>query len=314
MNLIVGAATNSRWNDTLIFFSSLAATSFTGRVALFCTDQWQVPAGLALPFTVDIVDITEKTIFRGPLVWRMIFKGLSRTNGIRRWYPVLLRQLYKAPASQLRAVAEAGDWAFSHPANLRYLAFNQWLASATEVENVMLTDVRDVAFQADPFVGLDPDKLTVAAEEPHIIFGDDLTNTMWMTQCYGKEVARIFKGKAVLCSGTTLGGIETIREYLALMRVELERHRGPVFGRDQAAHNIVVSNMRQASIVRNRQGLILTMGRMSGYRRNDDWTVLNDDGSIPAVVHQYDRHPALLEAWSKKFALGAVPEEVPSHV
>lgn len=314
-NIILGFATHARWEDTLPFFASLAATSFTGRVGLFCTDQWQVPAGIRLPFSVDIVDLTERMVFQGPMVWRVIFQKLSKTHGIRRWYPRLLRQLYRAPSDRLHAIAEAGDWAFSHPANLRFLAWHSWLESERNIDRVMLSDVRDVIFQDDPFNGIDPNALTVAAEEAHITFGADVTNTTWIKQCYGDAMARELEGQQVFCSGTTFGGLEVMRNYLSQLRPELERHRGPVFGRDQAGHNVLVRRMPEESvrIVRNRHGHVLTMGRMSTYSRDENWTVLNDDGSVPAVVHQYDRHPDLAEAWSKKFNFGTAHKEVAAN-
>jgi hypothetical protein len=65
---------------------------------------------------------------------------------------------------------------------------------------------------------------------------------------------------------------------------------------DQAVHNILVHGGRlsSAAVIPNGYGRILTMGKMSAYRANADGTVQNLDGTIPAVLHQWDRHQQLV--------------------
>jgi hypothetical protein len=80
--------------------------------------------------------------------------------------------------------------------------------------------------------------------------------------------------------------------YLGEMIGEIVWRRRPMGSHDQAVHNMLLGRGRFGSptIVPNGHGRVLTMGKMRTYEMDPDGTLLNADGSIPAVVHQWDRH------------------------
>jgi hypothetical protein len=65
---------------------------------------------------------------------------------------------------------------------------------------------------------------------------------------------------------------------------------------DQAVHNGLIHTGRlpSAKVVPNEDGRVLTVGRMAALHMSDSGVLLNADGSIPAVIHQWDRHPSLI--------------------
>jgi hypothetical protein len=70
--------------------------------------------------------------------------------------------------------------------------------------------------------------------------------------------------------------------------------RRPLGSHDQGVHNYLLRTGRlETMIVTNGTGRVLTMGGMSHIRRADDGTVLNDNGTIPAILHQSARKPQI---------------------
>jgi hypothetical protein len=63
---------------------------------------------------------------------------------------------------------------------------------------------------------------------------------------------------------------------------------------DQGIHNILIrfDKLKKVTIFENQCGPILTMG----YMPKPD--LKNLDGSAPLVIHQFDRHPSLVGAFS----------------
>jgi hypothetical protein len=66
-------------------------------------------------------------------------------------------------------------------------------------------------------------------------------------------------------------------------------------GADQAVHNYLLRSGSLSSFQEyaNGQGPVLNLGTASVYELGEHGDVLNADGSLPTIVHQYDRHPAL---------------------
>jgi hypothetical protein len=75
------------------------------------------------------------------------------------------------------------------------------------------------------------------------------------------------------------------------------RNLGKISGGDQGIHNVLrlEGKLENPIIHANRQGPVLTMGVMQpgDFQSNPAGLVLNEDGSVPAVLHQYDRLPEL---------------------
>jgi hypothetical protein len=76
------------------------------------------------------------------------------------------------------------------------------------------------------------------------------------------------------------------------MAGEVSLHLPPLGAHDQAIHNwlLYMDRLHGPVAVANGYGRVLTMGSQREIELATDGTVLNRDGSVPAVLHQYDRH------------------------
>jgi hypothetical protein len=166
----------------------------------------------------------------------------------------------------------------------------------------MLSDLRDVIFQRDPFVEPLP-PLEVFLEEPEVTFAIEGFNRQWIDDLYGEAGLLRLGAGVVSCSGVTFGTREGMERYLVAMADEVRAHLPPLGAHDQAIHNWLLATGRlpEATSVPNGHGRVLTMGAQRHIEVADDGTVLNHDGTVPAVLHQYDRHvdlaPTLLAAF-----------------
>lgn len=163
---------------------------------------------------------------------------------------------------------------------------------------VLLTDSRDVLLQEDPF-SLVHENL-VSGIEPATI-SDCNYNSTWIREVYGNDVLNSMLDKQMVCAGVTLGSIKEVEKYLMEMCSEMWKYLPQVktsLGSDQAIHNYLIYHNRIVpDLVDNRSGFIATLCL------EDPGNILTDSasgsvmvcGKYPAIVHQYDRHPDLLE-------------------
>lgn len=186
---------------------------------------------------------------------------------------------------------------------LRYFIFRQFMATTpAPIENVMLSDVRDVVFQRDPFDFDMGGQLACFLEDAAMTIGESAPNRLWIEAAYGADMAAALSSRPISCSGTTFGPRDAICSYLDALTGELAAldERDPriisnVIGMDQGMHNYLLHTGRLAGaqIFENGRGPVLTMGYMRADSVRYDMAdlILNEDGRPANVVHQYDRHP-----------------------
>lgn len=138
---------------------------------------------------------------------------------------------------------------------------------------VLLSDVRDVVLQRDPFAvmwarffGAPADALAsgawdavaadaaIARRRPLVLAAQELAgvavrgeahNKEWVVSCFGKEGLAMVGDEGILCSGTTLGTRDGVRAYLAAMAEGVGmcaaiRAPHPAVGLDQGVHNVLM--------------------------------------------------------------------------
>lgn len=190
----------------------------------------------------------------------------------------------------------------------RYRLYQDWLDAQPQTDHALLCDVRDVIFQADPFAGSLPNALAVALEDPLGTLGSDGPNAIWLRALAGPRVWWQLAGKPISCSGTVLGPRLALQHYLALMIHTLDQAPGgdPQFnGIDQGAHNLLL----HTGVVPDPHwlpngDLIYTVGYLlpDALQVNADGDITAPDGRVPAIVHQYDRHPQLRDHVARRFS------------
>ena len=183
-----------------------------------------------------------------------------------------------------------------------FLYYDYLLKHGGRFANVLLTDVKDVVFQKDPFDFAIGDRLHVAMENIEIPIGDCPWTAPWILAGYDPQVLEQVEKEPMSCAGTSLGPVPAVQRYLRAMLGEIVRMKDPVECADQAAHNVLLHRGAFEPVERlnNFEGPVLTVGSEPRYQFDDHQRLVNRDGSVIAVVHQYDRHPELVELFDAK--------------
>lgn len=195
----------------------------------------------------------------------------------------------------------------------RFFDYYQLLVSNPDLELVIMTDVKDVIFQSDPFQHVGKCDLLVGEESIKI---DDMP---WAKINYSAtfpfEYEQI-KERTSLCAGVFGGTREavadlcqaTFRQSIGSLALHRDHGQPP----DQAALNIVLgssllaSGFEEGSLWRTQHesawvthlGVCLDEGHQQWVNDtiptvDEDGVVRNEDGREFCIVHQYDRFPDL---------------------
>ncbi|MBM4147015.1 MAG: hypothetical protein FJ240_12230 [Nitrospira sp.] len=186
----------------------------------------------------------------------------------------------------------------------RYFLYKQFLDAGNIFKRVMLTDIRDVIFQCDPFMHFSKDTLDCFEEDRSMTLATCPYNGLWILQAYGEAVLNAIGHKPIICAGVTIGSYRKVCEYLDILCKELVS-TPPLWGIDQAAHNFIIRSGKISEVIvhDNQSGPVYTLGyvRKENIRINSDGFILNASGT-PCIIHQYDRHTALQSEIQKKYA------------
>lgn len=322
-NLVLAAAVGYDWSKLQPFVVSLRRSCPRATIALLVgeTDA-ETSAALSQHHVISI---------RVNNPWRWLPARIARQRfNTRRFgwaHRGLMNVIVHAPAPRsLRTLALAclGPH-FHHPACSRYFYYYRFLRrQAGRFRQVLLSDVRDVVFQADPF-------LRPAAEgrvflEHAATHGRDAGNDKWVEMAFGAGGRRALAGRRVTCSGLTIAPEAMMLDYLSRMTWELAQRTDRLAGHDgvdQGVHNWLYWTGRLPGFAgcENFTGPVLTMHGLPPELiqiRSDDQ--VTDRAGIPVpVLHQYDRHPAIAARVVRR-AIGAdaapaaprPPEAVPT--
>jgi len=168
-----------------------------------------------------------------------------------------------------------------------------------EVDYLMLTDARDVVLQGDPFKGCGNQLMT--GEEGETIAQSPM-NKDWLRKAYSSELALELSHYQALCAGVLIGSKAQMLAYLNCFcdsTLGIMRRQGTSLlpNWDQGIHNKILRIDQPVALVCSpANGLISTVGLVGADRiQLDGEGQVVVDGTVPAVVHQYDRHPALVK-------------------
>lgn len=189
----------------------------------------------------------------------------------------------------------------------RYFLYRDYLREHGPFHRVLMTDVRDVVFQSDPFAHPWAAGLNVTLEDRRMTIGTCPYVTRWITGHLGQDAWEPLRDRPISCSGTTLGDADAVADYLERLTALLtpwEAGREMMAGYDQGVHNHLVHNGLVPDVTfHDNAGPILTLA----YRQGDPpldghGRVLNEAGKPAVMVHQYDRKPALFAHLRKLYS------------
>lgn len=190
-----------------------------------------------------------------------------------------------------------------HLFNFRhYLYYDYVLKHDGCFRNILITDVRDVVFQLDPFAFQVPQRIHVAMESTDIPLQACACTSHWVRVGYGERMLRSLRGEELSCAGTTLAPASLMKTYLESMLNEISRLEDAFECADQAAHNVLIHRDAFGPLERlyNFRSPVLTVGTEVSYRLNEQQQLINLDGSVINIVHQYDRHDELVAIFDAK--------------
>lgn len=193
----------------------------------------------------------------------------------------------------------------------RYAIYLEFLrARLARYDQVMISDVRDVVFQRNPFDGIASPQCHFYLESAVRTIGEDPTNSRWVRGCFPAYEAERLAACRISCSGITIGGTAAIVAYLEMMAKRIRVlpwriYRRIGHGYDQAIHNYLVHLAPEVAgivVENNRHIATMALEPRAFYRLDRDCLIYGPDDRPFAICHQYDRFPDLLKAVEARFA------------
>jgi hypothetical protein len=280
-NLVLGAVCGYAFAELRPFVVSLKRTSFNGDLCLLYTNLSEETLAALREHGVKLVHFD--------------YRGQGALNSWSRFWPQI-RPLLALPVGNVlrRAVLDR----ILNLAFVRYLHAQDFLQqNQGKYANVLLTDVRDVVFQDDPFRDPLPSDIVAFLETADMRFGVEPVNTNWVRENYGEPMVIKLSGKRTSCCGTVMGTSEGMEAYLAAFTGQMLILPSVAHGADTSVHNVLVYEVlrERVSVVENLAGAVGTIGADTSNQLSLDTKglVVNERGVLVPVLHQYDRHPAL---------------------
>ena len=185
----------------------------------------------------------------------------------------------------------------------RWKLYKDFLKENKDKYNMIFTaDVRDTIFQKDVFQFFNSNKsfLGVFLEDGLMT---NKANRIWVLQFCNEEEFNKIENETVICAGTIIGTADKFFEFSYELWYTVKNRKGV---QDQGGTNylIYIRKLFNDCIIKNdNHGYVLTIG-MSNKKNilldNND-NILNYNGEIAAVVHQYDRKHNIVSKLKTKF-------------
>ena len=287
-NIIIGVAYGYDFEKIKPFIASLEKINFKGKILLIANDNLLIPDRYRK--LLDISLINEKGLRRS-IALRAINKGLSLPY---------VRSMVKRTLNGVNQLSESiflnAFIKVYHVVNAR-LAFYLKFLRKNEFDNVFLTDVRDVVFQADPFENF-AGGCNVFNENEYLSIAGCKWNSSWIREGYGEAELLKIGEKEIYCAGTILSDYGSMLLLLAKMLQACLDWKGRmnIYGPDMGSFNYLIHNDLIDNMVKRKNGdIVLTISPETYDQIKSTSRGVEYNGFFPAVVHQYDRLPALVD-------------------
>lgn len=299
--LIMGAAIGYSEQQISPFLTSLRKSGYTGDVVLV--------VGTSLARRARSQPLFHGVTLLSSPHWFPFKYGLFQRRRTFKWFvrPILfplwglVRILGKFPLNEdwrLRLQGMITQYSMS-PTETRFLRYLRFLQRHNYYSRILISDVKDVLFQQDPFLGLPLSGLAVGMELRRKTIGSEPWNAWTVRLVYGPHVLEQIGTKPVSCSGVTYGDRASMLRYLKLMTSEILslNFRATWQPLDQALHNYILwtGKFGEFQPLDLFQSPLATLSDVDEQliQLNAQGKLLNQDGSVVSIVHQYDRLPRL---------------------
>jgi hypothetical protein len=309
-DLILGTAIGLRLEDVQPFLKSLFSTGYAGDTVLFVDRELERQIRrVGVHHQLELVPARNSVPFR--------FRVWTRSNPVQRAWAAL----QVAVGLSLRAIQTIplpDTWTqrlelqimqiFYSPMDARFLRYER-LLSGRAYGRVLLTDVRDVLFQSDPFAQLPAEGLAVSLETSSYTLATEEHNASWLKRVYGSRVLERIGHRRVSCVGVTYGDRARMLDYLQRFNGELRRLSPRALGlggADTAIHNVLLwtGQLGEPTLLETVESPVATLNAVEpeAIQLDPEGYLIVSDGSKVSVVHQYDRQPEACGALAARFA------------
>lgn len=197
------------------------------------------------------------------------------------------------------------------PVVTRFAAYERYIVARPDLRHVLMTDVRDVVFQADPFSPA-PTGLEVFTEYETGRLADHAFQMKHLRALAGDDLAGQMEAQPCICAGTIVAPAAEAARLCRLILTLGAIPRSAVgggFGVDQASLAVAVGYGLIPAEVQANYRRVATIGMAADGVSLKDGLIVNPGGSVSAIVHQYDRRPELVEAMRARWSQ-ALPDRV----
>lgn len=262
-DLILGIVDNYNFFKIERFFRSLFKTNFNGHVCIFI----------------------------GPNTDQSVVTNLSKLGVELISYQNQFPYIHAPHPDNFNSLPDPIHiWNFRH-----FLYYDYLLKNEGKFRNILLSDIKDVIFQVNPFDFPLIDSLYVAMERQSI--ADCEWTSQWILNGYDDAALDGIKQNNVSCAGTTLGPSHHIKRYLYKLLVEIQQLKDAYASADQSAHNILLYRHDLDPVVKldNKSGVIMTVGTLHDVQFLFDTKgyLVTSAGKKVNIIHQADRRNEL---------------------
>lgn len=302
VNLVMGFATNLGEQSYRVFTESLRRVYPTSECDLVIITNRYEPfycelSKLGVQFLPTSNNYSRETGRTAKLINRI---ALNFMRGMRKFR--LLERIAPEIAEAYPNLIE--NW--HHPHFARWFAYERFLSLNRHYDQVLLSDVKDVVFQAPFFYSQTPS--VVSLFDQGIKYGEACWDTKWYEEAFGTPELEKVSGKSSICIGTIMGPHAGLLSMVRELCCFFSDHP---FGKiEQAIFNYLILTGRLVTPferVDNLVGPITTLCSDAIHSRviaNSGliFRASEADRPIP-VVHMYDRYQNTRNEISSAFSL-----------
>ncbi len=305
-NLILGLVKGYNFEQIKPFLVSLKKSGYQGDIGFVVSELSPLTLAALQDYAVNLYPFKEinfivpfltksgKIEIRALPLYKLLTKAyfLNRINYL--WSNLLVKILGALSPEKEFIIKSNITKRFVNTSCVRYPLYYLYLSRyGQNYSKIMLTDVRDVLFQRNPFDFEFEDGLCCFLEDEGQTIGSSEGNMAWLRQGFGDRIISQIADKGISCSGTTIGSHASIMRYLEAMVNTLLKLKAHPWGIDQGVHNYILYQglVKNVKFYKNFQGPILTIHYLNDetLRFDKQGFLINEDGSIINVLHQYDR-------------------------
>lgn len=319
-NLVLSYVEDYSARDVAPFVETLRRSGYDGDVVFYTSNLKADCSPLFLKHRVR-----EIPVVRFDLKGAYTFEGpFARAMGLER-RPILPDITINRRLSTTIARLNLGDTAAGrfvarylwHCLSARFVYFRSYLRRHAEYDTVLISDVRDVVFQTNPFAAPSKTGLHVFEEYGGVPLGEQQNNASWIRNLYGPETLAELAHYPIICAGVLLAERQVLLDVLDLLcREVVTRYRG--WGTDQGALNYLVRKERLRNVAVHSFGhgsaMHVGIAPRSAISTDVEGRVLTKDGTVCSIIHQYDRHEDVRRALPFQSDSKLSPTDTPQPV